>query len=52
MPAGFRELSVEEGYPALPVVDIGLIPPRADAGGAVHALADHICDHVNRDKPA
>jgi len=52
MPARFRELSVEEGYPALPVVDIGLIPPRADAGGAVHALADHICDHVNRDKPA
>lgn len=46
MPDGFRELSPEEGFPALPVVDIGLIPPRRDAGRAVHALADHIALEV------
>jgi len=46
MPPGFRELGVDEGFPALPVVDIGIIPPRADAGAAVHALADHIAEHV------
>ncbi|MDG2269915.1 MAG: LysR substrate-binding domain-containing protein [Alphaproteobacteria bacterium] len=50
MPPGFRELMPDEGYPQLPVVDIGLIPPRADAGAAVHALADHISDHVRRDR--
>jgi len=50
MPPGFRELMPDEGYPQLPVVDIGLIPPRADAGAAVHALADHISDHVRWDR--
>lgn len=49
MPVGFRELTPDEGFPRLPVVDIGLIPPRPDAGGAVHALADHISEHVTRD---
>ncbi|MBO6781662.1 MAG: LysR family transcriptional regulator [Alphaproteobacteria bacterium] len=48
LPHGFRELAPEEGFPALPFVDIGLIPPRADAGGAVHALADHIADQVTQ----
>ena len=42
MPADFRELTPDEGFPVLPVVDIGLIPPRDDAGLAVHALANHI----------
>ncbi|MEP4378413.1 MAG: LysR substrate-binding domain-containing protein [Alphaproteobacteria bacterium] len=42
MPADFRELLPDEGFPVLPVVDIGLIPPRSDAGPAVHALATHI----------
>lgn len=42
MPADFRELTPDEGFPVLPVVDIGLIPPRDDAGPAVHALANHI----------
>ena len=42
MPADFRELTPDEGFPVLPVVDIGLIPPRDDAGPAVHTLANHI----------
>jgi DNA-binding transcriptional LysR family regulator len=42
LPEDFRELTPEEGFPPLPAVDIGLIPPRGDAGRAVHALADHI----------
>ena len=42
MPADFRELLPDEGFPVLPAVDIGLIPPRGDAGPAVHALAKHI----------
>lgn len=42
MPPDFRELSPDDGFPILPAVDIGLIPPRGDAGAAVHALASHI----------
>lgn len=42
MPTDFRELTPDEGFPVLPLVDIGLIPPRSDAGPAVHALADHL----------
>ncbi len=52
MPAEFRELTPDEGFPALPIVDIGLIPPRADAGGAVHALADHIAEQMTRPGPS
>jgi DNA-binding transcriptional LysR family regulator len=42
MPADFRELTPDEGFPALPLIDIGLIPPRSDAGPVVHALVDHL----------
>lgn len=42
MSADFRELLPDEGFPVLPAVDIGLIPPRGDVGPAVHALAKHI----------
>ena len=42
LPREFRELAPDEGFPVLPPVDIGLIPPRGDAGSAAHALADHI----------
>ncbi|MDG2270000.1 MAG: LysR substrate-binding domain-containing protein, partial [Alphaproteobacteria bacterium] len=42
MPADFRELMPDEGFPVLPAVDIGLIAPREDAGPVAHALADYI----------